>query len=1229
MNSFFLSIYSFATKNRWTATGIFLSILIVFGFFSSKISFEENITNLIPKNDQSNISAKVLSQLNFADKITIVISAEKDAGPDDVTQFATTFLDSLTTSCSPYISKIQGKIEDNNIQETYDFVYQNLPLFLDSADYRQIQNKIQNDSVASSVAADYKSLISPTGIVTKDFILKDPLGISFIALKKLQQMSVGNDFDLQNGFVVTKDKKKLLLFITSKLPANETDKNTLFIARLNNIKNALNTQYLHRASLSYFGSTPVAVANATQIKADVKHTSIFAVVALIIILTFFYRSLLTPIIIFIPSLFGAVFSLGLLYFFKGSISAISLGISSILLGETTDYSIYVLTHYRNNKDVKLLYKDISKPLIMCGITTAITFLCLFFVKSESLKDLAIFASISVFSTTLFSLLLIPLLYKPKGTPTVAPKQNIIDKLAAYCYHKNKYLVIVVLVFFVLSLFTRHNVGFNNDLSALNFVPADIQKAEHDLESIANISSTSVYVAVYGDNYDAVLKTNTTLFNRLKHEEMSGEIVDFSSIGGIVFSQESQREKIAAWNDFWSTEKKTELKNKLIFNGNKFGFKSTSFQDFYSMLDQQFNTLSIKEYANIKSLFLDEFVAEKKGFYTITTLVKVPADKRDAFVNGLKNNSGILVIDRKQMNESFLGSLKNDFGKLVDYSFIAVVLVLLLYFRKIELVVVSSIPVLMSWIFTTGLMGMMGLQFNIINIIVCTLIFGIGVDYSIFMTTALQKEYTFGKKELPTYKASILLSVCTTILGIGVLVFAKHPALKSISIISIVGIISALLITFIIQPLIFNFLISNRAKNGTAPFRLRTLIHSILSFIYYGLGGFLLSIISVVLMKILPFPRLKKLRAFHYVMSQFMKSVLYTNPFATKKVINLSGEKFEQPSVIIANHTSFLDILAVGMLSPKIVFLVSDWVYNSPVFGKGVKLAGFYPVSQGLEGGVEHLREKVNQGFSLMVFPEGTRSETNVIHRFHKGAFYLAEQFNLDIVPVMIHGNSEVLPKGDFIIEDGKITVKILERIKPDDHLFGSNYTERNKLIARFFKDSFRNMRAEIETPDYFKRIVLNNFLYKDAIVVDAVKQEVNQKFELYHLLNEHIDTKANILRIANDYGVLDILLSLQEAQRKITCFIDDNSKQCVAQTNYSVRKRNIKYLNKTDEIFQQKYSVLILSASMPAVITASFLADINTVVLIDDLSFKDAVLNLGFEVTLEEHNQMIILKKAG
>lgn len=1220
-------LYSFIIKRKYFSISIAIVVVLFLGFFASRITFQENINQLIPSNDQSGVTSKVLDQVNFADKITIIIASKSKGSSENLTQYANAFVDSLDVNCKPFVAKVQGKIEEENIQETFDFVYANLPLFLDQKDYALIEGKLQRDSISHSVAADYKSIISPAGFVSKDFILKDPLGISFIALKKLQQLSVGDDFAVENGFILSKDKKNLLLFVTPKLETNETDKNTVFIEHLERIRINLNQQFKGKAEMTYFGATPVAVANATQIKADVQNTSIFAGIALILILAFFYRSLSTPVIIFIPSLLGALFALTVLYFCKGSISAISLGISSILLGETTDYSIYVLTHLRNKKEVKLLYKDITKPLLLCGITTSITFLCLFFIKSEALRDLGIFAGLSVVSTTVFSLILIPVLYK-SNTKLFLPKANIIDKLGRYSYHKNKFLIGSMLLLLLISLFTFSKVTFNNDLSALNFMTPKLKLAEKQLDHIANNdASKSIYLATYGKSYDEVVANNNQLFKVLLKNKSAKEILNFSSIGGIVFSSKVQQQKISEWNAFWSSQKKTSLTQTLISEGNQYGFKATTFNSFYELLNKNFSPIPIDEYLGVKFFFLDEFVSQKNGFYTISSLVKVAKEERDVFVNQIKKQPNLVVIDRQQTNETFLGTLKTNFEDLVNYSFIAVFFVLLLAFRKIELAIISIIPILISWIFTTGLMGMFGIQFNVVNIIVCTLIFGIGVDYSIFMTWGLQKEFTFGKKELSSYRTSILLSVATTILGIGVLIFAQHPALKSISLIAIIGIFSALMITFILQPLVFHFFVTHRVKKGKAPYEIRRLLHSIISFTYFGLGGFILSIVSGILMKILPFSKKSKLKVFHFLLSKFMHSVLISYPSLKRKIINSSNEKFDKPAIIIANHSSFLDILAIGMLSPKIIFLVSDWVYNSPVFGRGVRLAGFYPVSSGMDNGVEHLRAKVDEGFSIMVFPEGTRSDDNSVKRFHKGAFYLAEQLQLDIVPVVIHGYSEVLPKGDFVINGGTTTVTILKRILHDDTAFGNDLAERTKKISSFFKLEYRKIRLDFEDADYFKAKLMNSYAFIDSLVMQSIKSDVQQYLVLYHNLNQWMDSKARILHLGNDFGQLDLLIALQEPQRKIDSVIVLDENRAVAQSNYIVRKRKIHYYSTIDLLASKKYDVVLISDGS-GVSDLEFICNLaTTVILLKSDNLKKTVVSFDFEIVCDTENLIVIKKK--
>lgn len=279
----------------------------------------------------------------------------------------------------------------------------------------------------------------------------------------------------------------------------------------------MNKQFKSKSSLDYFGSTLIAVANAKQIKSDIITTTIAAIGTLMLILCVYYRKIFIPIIIFIPTIFGVLTSLALLYFIKGTISAISLSIGAVLLGVTIDYSLHILTHYKHNSDIKVLYKDITKPLIMSSTTTAVAFLCLLFVKSEALQDLGIFASASVVITSVFSLLIIPHLYKPKEGETVERK-TVLDKMAGFSFERNKFLIFSSVIIIIVSFFTFDKVLFNNDISQLNYVPDDIRKAEKDLESSTNLTSKSLYLASYGNSADEVLAKNNELFAQLASDK---------------------------------------------------------------------------------------------------------------------------------------------------------------------------------------------------------------------------------------------------------------------------------------------------------------------------------------------------------------------------------------------------------------------------------------------------------------------------------------------------------------------------------------------------------------------------------------------------------------------------------------------------------------------------------------------------------------------------------------
>ncbi|MDB2606343.1 MMPL family transporter [Zobellia sp.] len=1225
MGSFFFKVYQFIGRKRVLSVAVLLVTIAALSVIISKIQFEDDITSLIPANEEAQRVQKVLKSITFTDKIIINIQKEEKGTVDDLTAYAKDLLDSLEQNQPQFIKNIQGRVNSDDVPKTLDLVYDNLPLFLETEDYARITKKLNADSIAKVTAENYRTLISPSGIVAKKTIVKDPLHLSFIALKRLQELGVGDDFKLKNGFLLDKEEKNILLFLTPSYGSNETDKNLPFSNALYDLQDELNKKFTLKVRSEYYGAALVAVANAKQIRSDIQFTVSIAMTLLIIILMLFYRKLALPFILFLPTLIGAVLSIAFLCIIREKISAISLGIGSVLLGVTLDYALHILTHIRNGNGAEDLYKEVAPSILMSSLTTASAFLCLLFLESQALQDLGIFAAVSVLGASVFALLFIPQVYSAKKA--VSSRKTVLDRVALFDFHKSKWAIIILVSFSVISIFTYNKVIFNKDIAKLNYETEVLRDARKRLETLTDISSKSIYISTYGTDIQTVLTQNDSLYDELKTLEEQNEILSFSSVGGLLRAKKTQEAKIKAWKNFWKPEKINTTKENLIESSAQFGFKPTTFSKFYALLNADLKPMEVNAFEPIKSFSLDDYIVNDENGTTITSLVKVDDDHIDAMRKRFENSPNTLLIDRQQVNETFLGNLKNDFNSLIGYSFLVVLLILLLFYRSLSLTVVTSVPIFLTWFLNVGIMGLFHIEFNIFNIIICSFIFGLGVDYSIFITNGLLTEYRTGEKVLHTHKTSILLSVITTIAGVGVLIFAKHPVLYTISTVSLIGILSAAFVAFTLQPLLFRLFIGNADKRPTS---VRYFIHSVLSFAYFGSGGFLHSIYGVVKLKLSPRSRGKENLGFHKSVSKLMGSVLYTNPFVSKEIRNPNNETFAKPVMIVANHTSFLDILAIGMLHPKIIFMVNDWVYNSPVFGSAAKLAGAYPVSGGIENGEAFLKEKVAQGFSIIAFPEGTRSTTNKIKRFHKGAFYLAQQFEMDILPVLIHGNSEVLPKGSFIIRDGSITIELLPRIKAADAQYGKNYSERAKQLGVYFRNEFRRLRDEIEDENYWDKALLENYRYKGDALYKSVKLDLATQKETYNSLLKEIGQKSKIVHLSQDFGHLDLLLALDAIDRKITVALTDPDNAVVLKHNFLTRHYSkIEIADTIEQALSTAPDVLIIDTLLETSQLTSLIGnEVDLLILLKDAQQMELapIKALGF-ISSAQNDNFRLLKK--
>ncbi len=200
----------------------------------------------------------------------------------------------------------------------------------------------------------------------------------------------------------------------------------------------------------------------------------------------------------------------------------------------------------------------------------------------------------------------------------------------------------------------------------------------------------------------------------------------------------------------------------------------------------------------------------------------------------------------------------------------------------------------------------------------------------------------------------------------------------------------------------------------------------------------------------------KVRNLLYKVTRFIMCT-HTIPGVKYTVENKEGEDFSRPSVVICNHQSHLDLMLMLSQTKKMIVLTKDWAWNSPFFGWVIRNAEYFPVSMGYENLVPQLKKLTDEGYSIAIYPEGTRSKDCRIGRFHKGAFMLAEELKLDILPFVEYGPGLVLPKKAKYLRKGQICLKINKRIPYEEY----SQIGTTKDIASWFRKYYKKEYSDL------------------------------------------------------------------------------------------------------------------------------------------------------------------------
>ena len=815
MHRIFVPIYRYFQRHKGLLYGLLIVSTLVFAVFGAQLRYEEDILKLLPRSSLD--SELAFGDIGLKDKIFIqVTSADPDSPLDTWT--LSDYIDEYTDAVrgrdtsGRYIVGILGGLEVEAALGAMDYGFEHLPSFIDTGAYAAMTAALAPAAIEAQMQRNIELIEADMTGETTQLVCTDPLALRDILLADIlpgiEGGSVGG-YTLENGHFFCPDKTVALAFVTPAFTQTDSGIATRFARILSQEKKAFETAHPDARVLIH-GAPLGGVSNAGTIKKDLMWTVGISLLIILIILLLCFRKPAFLGHMISPVIYGTVFALACLYWIKGTMSLMALGIGAIVLGVALSYVLHVLIHYYYVEDAEQMLEEESTPVFLGCLTTIGAFLGLLFTESELLRDFGLFATFALAGSTLYALVFLPHFLRKNHIKTErAHGFPLIDRINNFAWDRNPVILGLVALIIVVGIALSGRVKFDSDLRNLDYDNAELTESQNLYNEKNQNGHTDLYFAVYDNDLDRALELNKGLMARLEALSEQGLVKGYNTLVPLLFqSTRDQELRIAAWKEFWTPEKIARTRQDLSTAARRHGLDPKLFAPFFALVEADYEPGNLFEAGVIPPEMLSNYVEEEhSGRKMVFTSVSFAPEDTDPVIEGLIEGPQTIVLEPFYYCRDLVKIVHDDFHITLWISSLFVLLVLLIAFRNIWVALTAFLPMFLSWYILQGLMALLGLEFNLINIVISTFIFGIGVDYSIFVMEGLLEQARTGEKDrLSSHKVAIFFSALVLIIVVTSLVFAAHPSIRSIGLITLIGMLSTILLTYSLEPFVFRQLL---------------------------------------------------------------------------------------------------------------------------------------------------------------------------------------------------------------------------------------------------------------------------------------------------------------------------------------------------------------------------------------------------------------------------------------
>ncbi len=752
---------------------------------------------MLPDNDEIRRSMHFLRESNFSDKIIISLGLNDSAYTEtDLIREVDRFAQSLKP---PLINDAMYSVsESETANEMFDFL-KYTPQLTDEKTLEKIDSQLNDNGIKSILQKNYRQLLSPSSIFITPILRSDPLGIKTGLLSALQKLSssTGYEVAIKNGHFVSKDGKHALLILKTPVSVTDGFGSRNLISYLKKEIDAL-PPYI---SADIIAGHLHTVSNENVIKRDIKIVSIIAAISFLLIFFFFFRDIKAAYIFLIPLASVAV-SINLSYFIMGNLSYFIMGMGAVIAGISIDYGIHIYIAVRTGSNRKEAVRNVTRPIVTGALTTMSVFAAFFFSEVRGFHQLAVFSILSILFCLLCSLYILPVFIegkKARAFPAFFDESSnetefISDKARIFCWA----------ILLIILLFLSSKAAFNSDIKQFDGSEPYIFKAEDNFQSVWGEKDNPAILVVQEESLEKALFTNERIYrdsvNRFGNE-------DISNFAAIWPSNQTRTENSARWITFWK-EREKKLKSLLAKHGASYNFSDNAFLPFFENLYGGMNASGWSEGNLFLKRIKERFVLESGNGYQVLTYFPDNDQYIVAFTEFCRNYPGSFIVSRKSLSKALSDSISSEIIYLSAIAAFFIPFLTLILLKDLRLTILALIPVFTGIIASLGILTLLGLTLNAPSIIAIMVVTGLCIDYGIFMAYTCRYHFNTGTV------ISVFLSALTTLIGAGVLLFARHPVLFSIGVTLFSGVLAGYMASIAAVPSMYRLWFNSKRDIAT-------------------------------------------------------------------------------------------------------------------------------------------------------------------------------------------------------------------------------------------------------------------------------------------------------------------------------------------------------------------------------------------------------------------------------